>query len=137
MRKLFCSHAGTLDLTAGLALVALFGYCLTLLGVSTTVSLAICMFPTAFILFYDGPVLFSRINRHLVVIGDRIEVHAKSDKGGFSALQGVVLGKGKRCVPASYAEEYLDAEKAEDFCVELDTGDGQQTVPFRYLVRLL
>jgi hypothetical protein len=137
MRRLFCNHAGTLDLTAGLALIALFGFCLTLLGASTKVAIAICMFPIAFIVFYDGPVLFSRINRRLVLIGDRIEVHAKSDKGGFTALQGVVLGKGECCVPASYADEYLDAEKAEDFCVELDTGDGQRTVPFRYLVRLL
>jgi len=137
MRKIFCSHAGTLDLVIQLALVLLAGYALTMLGASTSVAVGACMFPIVFIFFYNGPVLFSRINRRLIEIGDKIEMHAKAEKGGFKAVRGTVLNKGVRTVPAPYADEYVDAEHAMDFCVELETDEGQTTVPFRYLVRLL
>lgn len=137
MRKLFCTHAGTLDLLAGLAVVLLVGYTLKMLGVSTPVAVGICMFPGVFFLFYSAPPLFARINRKLVGIGDQLEMHAKIEKGGFKTLQGTVLNKGMQTVPALYAEEYVNAEEATDFCVVLDTEEGQKTVPFRYLVRLL
>lgn len=137
MRKLFCSHAGTLDLTVGLSMIALLGYMLTLIGASKPVAIGVCMFPLVFIFCYDGPVLFSRINRQLVSIGDKIEMHAKSEKGSFKSVQGTVLDKGVMIVPSLYADEYVNADSARDFCVELETPEGPTTVPFRYLTRVL